>query len=164
MNLDQLREQLVVPFYLDMMSTNATEHGARLLPAIATAGRTATADDVVALLRDPWRATVMGAWYAVLHDDEEVAAVLLEAVSESEGSLTAPVLATAAILVSGRQALPALEAYMDRDIDCDWGAGGFVAAAIEYAGGSSARCQPSDVDRRDFSDLLALAERLRAMR
>src|SRR5207253_2103719 len=62
-NSDQQREQLVVPFYMEMMRENARSYGANLLPALVEAGRTTTPQDIVALLGDQWRTKVMGAWF-----------------------------------------------------------------------------------------------------
>ena len=81
------RIQFVQPFYLKMMRLRFIEYGADLLPAIIEAGREATPTDVVALLNDPWRASVMGAWFALLFDDEHVTESVLQALSSSSGSL-----------------------------------------------------------------------------
>jgi hypothetical protein len=50
----------VVPFYMKMMATNALANNDAFLRRIVRAGRSSSTGDVVALLRDPWRATVMG--------------------------------------------------------------------------------------------------------
>jgi hypothetical protein len=91
---DQRRDQLVAPFYLKMMRENARGNGARLLPALVEAGRTTMPQDIVALLGDEWRTRVMGAWFAVMHDNEEVTHAVLEAVRSSLRSLDSPPLAT----------------------------------------------------------------------
>lgn len=91
---DQRLDQLVAPFYLKMMRENARGYGPKLLPALVKVGRTTTPQDIVALLGDHWRTRVMGAWFAVMHDDEDVTNAVLAAVRSSLGSLDAPPLAT----------------------------------------------------------------------
>lgn len=161
--LPSARNQLIEPFYLKMMRTNALEHGSGLLPAIAEQGAELDAVDVIELLRDPWRSTVMGAWFALTHDDPRVNAAVLQALESSYGSLTSPPLAVAAVVLSGRDALPALVQYAAADDANEWGAGGFIAAAAEHVGGSVA-CDPSDLDRQHFDALHQLAQRLRELR
>jgi hypothetical protein len=157
-------DRLAEPFYLKMMRENARENGARLLPALVEAGRTTTPQDIVALLGDGWRAKVMGAWFAVMHDDDDVMYAVLEAVRSSLGSLDSPPLATAAVVLAGAQALPALQEYAARDAANGWGACGFAATAIEHVGGSCAACPPIEQDSTAFIELLALAARLRERR
>ena len=112
---------LVKPFYLKMMRLNAIQNGVALAPSIAAAGRHATVDDVVALLGDPWRATVMGAWLATLHDDEPaVADAVGAALGRSHGSLDAPPLVVAELVIAGEQAEPALAHYLQRDLQAQW--------------------------------------------
>ena len=161
---DQRRDQLVAPFYLKMMRDNARGSGARLLPALVKTGRTTTPQEVVALLRDEWRARVMGAWFAVMHDDEDVKYAVLEAVRSSLGSLDSPPLTTAAVVLADADALPALQEYAANDAENDWGACGFAAAAIEYVGGSCTACGSIERDSTAFTELLSLAARLREQR
>ena len=161
---DRQYDQLVAPFYLTMMRENARGHGATLLPALVNVGRTTTPQDIVALLGDHWRTKVMGAWFAVMHDDEEVTNAVLAAVRSSLGSLDSPPLATAATVLADAQALPALEEYAANDVTNHWGACGFVAAAIEHVDGSCAVCQPDDRARTALAEMLKLAAQLRARR
>jgi hypothetical protein len=157
-------DRFVGPFYLQMMRTNAVEHGPALLPALVAIGRTATAREVIALLRDPWRCSVMGAWFALLHDDAVVTTAVLDALAASGGSLDAPPLATSAAVLAGRDALPALEAYAVADRARDLGACGYVAATIEHLGGRTTACAPDDRDRLELQQLLDLASQIRAAR
>jgi hypothetical protein len=157
------RTDLVQPFYLKMMRSNALKNGAQLLPEIAEKGATLGAADVIALLQDPWRATVMGAWFALLQDDEAVTTAVLRALEASEGSLTSPPLAVVAVVLAENDALPALVAYAARDEEYARGACGFVAAAAAHLGGSVA-CTASEADSNDFNALLSLARRLRSLR
>jgi hypothetical protein len=136
---DQRLDQLMAPFYLKMMRGNARRYGSRLLPALVKVGRTTTPQDILALLGDHWRTRVMGAWFAVMHDDQEVTNAVLEAMRSSLGSLDAPPLATAAVILAEAQALPVLQAYAANDLANGWGACGFVAAAIEHVGGLAMR-------------------------
>ena len=147
-----------------MMRTNSVEYGGDLLGAIASTGRDATSSDVFMLLRDPWRCTVMGAWLAYVHPDPAVKEALRHALASSHGSLDAPLLATAAVVMLGADALGALEEYSDRDVAAGWGACGFVAAAIEHLGAVPANCASDDGDRQAFAAMLGLAKRLDSVR
>src|SRR5262249_20764453 len=156
--------KLIQPFYLQMMRLNALDDGLALLPAIVKRASTLDADDVVQLLSDDeWRFVVMGAWFALLRDEADVREAVLRGLEASLGSLTSPPLCIAAVVLAGRDALPALVQYAVADQARGYGACGFAAAAAEHLGGSVA-CEPSETDRNDFAALLAFAERLREMR
>jgi hypothetical protein len=154
-------DRLVMPFYLRMMAANALENDDAFLRRVVQVGRSASSGDVVALLRGPWRATVMGAWLAVFQRNQEVSAVVLEALRASLGRLTAPPLATVAVLLSGPSAIPALEAYLREDVENGWGSADFVAAALQRLGATMPNVQPTDAGHQEFSAMLHLAERLR---
>lgn len=162
MTEDERIDKLVLPFYMRMMATNALQNSEAFLRRIVQAGRSASTSDVVALLRDPWRATVMGAWLAIFHDDGEVREVVLEALRASLGSLTAPPLATVAVLLSGPSAIPALQAYMREDVENRWGSVDFVSAALHRLGSTIATPHPTDAGVQKFGAMLSLAERLQA--
>jgi hypothetical protein len=130
---DERLERLVTPFYLRMMRLNAVEHGDSLVAELAAAGDQATSDEVTWLLRSFWRERVAGAWLSLRHDDDPaVTAAVLEALRTSQGSLDAPPLATAAVVLAGSDALDALRQYVMADLAADWGAANFVAAAIRH--------------------------------
>lgn len=161
-----LYDRFVQPFYLEMMRTNAVQHGQTLASRIARVGRVARTDEVITLLHGFWRERVMGAWLAVLHDDDpEVQQAVLEALVTSHGSLDSPPLATAAVLLAGADALKSLEIYLANDRHYDWGSAGFFEAAIEHIREHQRRAGPDSAtseDRADFFALLSVAERLRA--
>lgn len=159
MNGDRVAK-LVTPFYLKMMRLNAVENGLEIAPSILAASRGVTVDDVVALLRDPWRATVMGAWFGALRDEEDVVDAVLSALAGSHGSLDAPPLAVTAVLIAGERAVPALTTYLQRDSSARWGAAGFVAAAVRHLGGLTG-VEPSTRDVDDFHAMLRVASMLR---
>jgi hypothetical protein len=69
-----------------------------------------------------------------------------------------------AVTLVGSRALDALEDYATQDIAHEWGACGFVAAAITHLGAVPGTCHPTDDDKADFEGLLAVAARLRAAR
>ena len=106
----------------------------------------------------------MGAWFALLHDEPAVRDAVLASLASSAGSLTSPPLAVVAVALTGERALEALERYATDDIAHEWGACGFVAAAISHLGGTTSACSPSDDDLADFAGLLEVAERLRTTR
>lgn len=157
-------DRLVTPFYLKLMRTNAAQYGEELEADLVAVGLAASAQEVVYLLRDPWRSTVMGAWFSLLHgDDADVRAELFRALARSHGSLDAPPLVTAATVLAGSDAVAAIEEYAARDAAGDWQASGFAGAAVEHLGGQPAN-GTTDGDRADFAALLALAHRVRAAR
>ncbi len=158
---DARLEQLVRPFYLQMMRLNALEHGEELADALCTTGRTVSSNEVVDLLGKFWRERVMGAWFSLLCGDvEKVLPALLRALDTSNGSLDSPALTVAAVVLGGSTAAPAIEHYLRRDVDAAWGAGGFAGAAAESLGSAVAAGFASDRDRADFAALLDFARRL----
>lgn len=160
---DERLAQLVTPFYLAMMRLNALESDESMLCAVAHAGREASPAEVVQLLRSAWRPRVMGAWYALLHDDPDIPGEVLASLASSEGSLTSPPLAVAAAVLTGAGSIGALERYAAIDVVREFGACGFVAAAIEHVGGTANACRPSADDLAHFDGLLHVAKRLRAI-
>jgi hypothetical protein len=104
-SIGELAARYVTPFYLHMMRVNAVQCGPALLDDIASVGADALASDVIGLLRLGWRERVMGAWYAVGVGGPDVTAAVLEALRTSGGSLDAPPLATAAVVLAGPAAL-----------------------------------------------------------
>lgn len=153
--------QFVNPFYLRMMRTNAVDHGAELLPALVEASRSASAEDVVALLLAPWRSTVMGAWLSVTRSEESVTDAVLAALVRSHGSLDAPPLAVAAVVLAGDRAILALTEYARRDLSEGWGAAAFIAAAIEHLGGGLADALAGAVEQEQFAEMLRIAHCVR---
>lgn len=103
---ERQHDQLVAPFYLKIMRENARRNGAQLLPALVKVGCTTTPEDIVALLDDHWRTRVTGAWFAVMHDDEEVTKAVLAGVRSSLGSLDSPPLAQLPSYWRARKPLP----------------------------------------------------------
>lgn len=155
-------EQLVSPFYLKMMRLNAIEYGDELAAAMSKASRSVGAAEVIDLLGQFWRERVMGAWFSLLcTDDDTVLPAVLRALTTSNGSLDAPPLTVAAVVLGGAESLPAIELYVERDVEADWGASGFGVAAIERLGGSTTTAIASDEDRAALAALLELARRLR---
>ncbi|MGC5017107.1 hypothetical protein [Micromonospora sp. DT47] len=156
----------VVPFYLDMMGTNALRYGLPSLAAVAEVSRAATPSDVIALLYDSWRPRVMGAWYSVGVGGPEVTAAVLHALATSRGALDAPPLATAAVVLAGPEAVEALEQYFAADQAKGWGASGVIAAAADHVRlhhhVATSLPLPTDADRDTFTALIDIARRLQA--
>ena len=154
-------DRFVAPFYLAMMGTNAIEHAeADLLRRVVAAGRDASAADVVWLLRGAWRPRVMGAWFSLLHDSDAVTRAVLQSLETSAGSLTAPPLAVAGVLLAKHEAQGALAGYVAQDVLHDWGSAAFVSAAIEHLGGR-APVELSERDRSSFERLHAIGKAVR---
>jgi hypothetical protein len=158
-SLDEAR--LVAPFYLRMMGTNAIQYADdELLHSVAAVGRDASVVDVVWLLRGEWRPRVMGAWFSLLQDSDAVTRAVLQSLETSAGSLTAPPLAVAAVLLAKHEAQSSLTQYLAQDVLHDWGSAAFVGAAIEHVGGR-APMELSDRDRSGFEQLHEVGKALR---
>jgi len=156
-----VEDRFVAPFYLAMMGTNAIEHAdADLLRRVVAVGRDASVRDVVWLLRGEWRPRVMGAWFSLLHDGEAVTRAVLQALETSRGSLTAPPLAVAAVLLADHEAESALAAYVAEDVLHGWGAAAFVSAAMDHLG-LRVPMELSHGHRSDFQQMHAIAKAVR---
>jgi hypothetical protein len=108
---------------------------------------------------------VMGAWFALLLDDHSVTDAVLQALSTSHGSLDAPPLAAAAVILGGAWALAALETYYAADLANEWGAAGIAAAAIDQLRRiqhlESSVPPPGAHAIQSFAKLIEVAEALR---
>ena len=85
---------------------------------------------------------------------------LLPSLETSLGTLTAPALATAAVLLAEDRALPSLRIYATQDALRQYGAGGFIAAAIEHLGADWEQVQPAERDRDDLVKMLGVGRQL----
>ena len=150
---------LVLPFYLSMMRTNATAVDERLWDDLVVVGRTATVDDVLWLLRvGAWRPVVMGAWLSLRFDRGQVGAAVSHALQESEGSLTAPPLAVAAVTILGEDAVTPLRQSKARS---DEPSVPILDAALKALGSDEAR-EVNEQNRVVFAEMVAVGKRLRA--
>lgn len=145
------------------MRLNVLTDGSELLDAVVATGRTVTTTEVLELLGNFWRERVMGAWFSLCCEDTtEVLPALLHALATSNGSLDSPPLVVAAVLLGGSDAMSTIDLYARRDVEAQWGACGFAAAAIGYLGGATVACSASDRDRTDFASLLGFGRALRS--
>jgi hypothetical protein len=87
-------------------------------------------------------------------------AALLESLETSWGTLTAPPLAIVALHGLGAKAVPALEAYLRRDVEHQLGSAAFTAAVLERLGSVPADVAVNDQDRRAVDGMLTVARRL----
>jgi Family of unknown function (DUF6000) len=157
------RAALVDPYYLAMMQLNGLDADESLLRTLAASGRTTSSAEVAALLGDAWRERVMGAWFALFHDERDVGEALARSLETAAGSLAAPPLAVAAVRVLGAGACDPLARYAAEDAAHAWGACGFAAAALTHLGSDTAACPPTAEDRHAFAGLLAVAHTLASM-
>jgi hypothetical protein len=153
--------RFVQPFYLDMMRTNAAEGGATHLAALRGLAREVTDDIVIDLLRDPWRSTVMGAWFSMTRDSPAVRREVGRALAMSDGTLTSPPLTVAAVVLEGESAAPLLWAHRRLDQAHSFGGTQFIDAALTHVTGTSADPDLADTERAVFEGMLRLALQLR---
>ncbi|MBD5784687.1 hypothetical protein IF650_00710 [Cellulosimicrobium terreum] len=160
--MNAVEERLVQPFYLSMMGLNALDSTGEHWESLVAAGRTATVDDVTRLFaQGDWRAVVMGTWFSLGCDRDDVGATILTALDACAGSLTAPPLAVVASRLVGPDALPQLNAYLERDLAQGYGSASFVAAAVQDLEGYPA-VDVQDRDRDRLRGMLDVADRLAA--
>jgi hypothetical protein len=160
--MNEIESTFVKPFYLKMMGLNALRTADDLWVDLVAAGRTVTMREVSWMLRaGQWRPVVMGAWFSVAVAVEQVRDDLTAAMSQSQGSLTAPPLAAAATVVAGKAAVPAMNTYIEfmtasafRD-----GSENVVAAAVEHLDAETS-VVPTDEGRRAFRGIHDVATRL----
>ena len=159
--LEADKERLVVPFYLQMMRTNAVGDGDELADEIAVLAHEISVGDVLELLRSDWRPRVMGAWFAAARDEIEIGDGVLASLDTCYGSLTSPPLVTAALVHGRPKTREHLNSYVERDMANEWGAANFALAAIEHLDGKATQGIVADTDRGALSAMLNLASRLR---
>lgn len=156
--LTDLERRYVQPFYLTMMGLNAL-CGEVPFDTLRDAARQLTDDDVTLLLNSAWRPRVMGAWFASGRGGR-LETALLRSLETSGGSLTAPPLATVAVRELGARAVPSLRAYLQRDLEHEWGSASFAAAALERLGAVQGDVAAGDRDRSGLDHMLTVACRL----
>ncbi|MCU1420927.1 MAG: hypothetical protein JWN36_578 [Microbacteriaceae bacterium] len=153
----RMRETYVLPFYQQL-----PRNSAELIPSIAAVGRNAPLGDILELLGSGWRPRQVGAWLSLVRDEPEILPAVLESLRTSLGSLTAPELAVAAVLLGGERAVSALLAYQTAEDERNYGTVGAVSAALEYVGAVSRRGPATESDRAQFAEYLEVAEQIRA--
>jgi len=134
---------------------------AELVPSVAAVGRGAPFQDIVEMLRSPWRTRQVAAWFSVVRDEPEILPAVLGSLRTSFGSLTAPALAAAAVLLGGERAIPALLDYQAAETERNFAVSGAVSAALEYVGATSPRGAASDSARSEFRRHLDVANEIR---
>jgi hypothetical protein len=158
--LTDLERRCVLPFYRRMMGLNALSDVVSF-DTLRSVARETTDDEVAGLVASGWRPRVMGAWLACGRTGH-LEAALLRSLETSGGTLTAPPLATVALHGLGAKAVPALEAYLRRDIERQLGSAAFTGAVLERVGIVPAGIAVSDRDRRAVDGMLTVAHRLAA--
>jgi hypothetical protein len=153
----RLRESYVLPFYMQLPT-----HSAELVPSVAATGREAPLADILELLGSDWRPRQVGAWFAIVRDEPEVLPAVLESLRTSRGSLTAPELAVAAIVLCGEEAIPALLDYQTAETERNFGRCGEISAARELLGARSPLGPASDEERARFARYLRVATDLQS--
>ena len=141
-----------------MMGLNALSHDIPF-DVLREVARGAADQEIAELLASGWRPRVMGAWLASGRA-RRLEAPLLRSLETSAGSLTAPPLATVALHDLGAKAVPALEAYLRRDLEHEWGSASYVAAVLERLAAAPVGVAMDDRDRSAVDGMLMVARRL----
>lgn len=128
---DDLRDEYVIPFYLDLMEHNGLNVGAELLLAVQERAEELSTASIERLLLASWRPRVMGAWYSVASPQVVLVDAVHESLRTSQGRLTAPPLMTAVLCYAGEDGLAAIVDYAREDIEHHWGADGVARAAAQ---------------------------------
>lgn len=123
------RMNLVAPYYLKLMGTGILGVDEKLVVDVGRRGRRATDDDVRLMLAGTWRPLVMGAWYAIAHEDAEFSEPIHDALETCLGHLTSPALIAAVIFYPSKRTLPLLADYAATDRLKSWGAADLADAA-----------------------------------
>ncbi|WP_159502058.1 hypothetical protein [Microbacterium sp. 18062] len=127
--------------------------------------RAASDDTVLRMLAtDRWRERKTGAWLAVGRGTPPLADAVLESLRTSQGNLTSPSLATAAITLCGDRAVPSLLEYGRADVANTWYGVGFISAALAHLGEPSPFPHPTEHDVAGFARHLEIAEAVVALR
>ncbi len=154
--------KLVAPFYLQMTGSRVTEESVALMPHVARVGRRIRHEDVVSLLRGPWRESSMGAWYSLFHDPAVIGDEVLDSLRKSGGTLNACALMVAAVELVGVEAAPSIEVYAENDRANRWGGQAFATAALQHLGKLPVRSAPTNEDCSNFVAQLDFARKLRS--
>ena len=119
----------VSPFYLKLMGFGAADVDHDLAAKVRNRGRKLSGADVSHLLQMHWRPQVMGAWYAIAARDPLLSTAVHDSLETSLGHLTSPPLITAALAYPNDRTTALLHDYIQTDLEQQWGAAGFAAAA-----------------------------------
>ena len=165
--MNELEQRAVAPFYLKLTGLNAVRRNGGAQASddtqraeLVVAGRTVDLFDAKWLLNvGAWRPVVMGAWFSLQFDKAEIGTELRQAMRSSAGSLTAPPLATACVLLLGSESLPDLDHYASTDPGSD-GSAQFVGAAMQFLGATPPIELFDDSQHARVLEMLRYARRL----
>lgn len=120
----------MTPFYLKLMGFRAADADDDLTAKVRKRSRKLSTADVTQLLQMHWRPRAMGAWYAIAVQDPSLSAAIHDSLETSLGNLTSPPLITAALAYPNERTAALLSDYIETDLQQQWGAAGFAAAAL----------------------------------
>ncbi|WP_253873743.1 DUF6000 family protein [Promicromonospora umidemergens] len=158
----RIDRRFVVPFYFQMSGANSTAYLPRVERSLVRASAKVTADEVQWLLSTgDWRRMAMGAWFALAVPREEGHEAVLVGMAGSNRDDSALPLAAVSALLTGPDAIGAMETYLDRIVDVPRRDQSFeiVAAAIAHLGGAPPVTPPTWATEA-FEELLAVAQDL----
>ncbi|MGD8202440.1 DUF6000 family protein [Ornithinimicrobium sp. W1679] len=134
---DQNMAEYVHPYYLSLMSFNATRAEPSMLEEVRVKARKLSQQESAMLLGMHWRARVMGAWYATAINSSALAPHIHESLETSLGHLTSPPLIIAAVRLPTARTAELLDDYGRTDETHQWGAAPFAKAASAWLMGRS---------------------------
>ncbi|MFM9918330.1 hypothetical protein [Lacisediminihabitans sp. H27-G8] len=129
--IEKVRREYTAPFYLKFR-----RDGLSLAPKIVELAHAASEAQVLFMLEtEEWRSRKMGALFALARKAPSIHKAVLRSLETSQGTLTAPELSSAAIVLHGNEALPSLVMYESNAIARNLGGFDITAAAIHHLGG-----------------------------
>jgi len=149
------------PFYMNWMGENPTfrDEAIAQIAELRSHAFELELSDVETMLGMQWRVQVVGAWYAIARADSRLSEAVHSGLAHCYGSLTAPALATAALIYPNDTTVAVLRAYQDRDTANHYGADGLISAALR-ALDPEPTPDPRTDDDDTMSRLLEIAEAL----
>ncbi len=137
----------LLPYYLCWMGIGGQRDEARrLVPEVRERAAELSLEDIAEMTQMNWRMQVMGIWYAVARNDEQLSRPLHRAFDVCFGTLTAPALTAAVLTYPDTTTEAVLGAYRDRDLRHGYGSAGVVDAALRRLGSELAPAEATPED------------------
>lgn len=153
--------RFIRPFYMNWMRANPKFRDEAIAQIAELRNRAFELEvsDIETMLVMQWRVQVVGAWYAIARSDSRLSEAVHRGLAHCYGTLTAPALATAALIYRNDTTAVVLRAYQERDAANQYGADGLIGAALRALAPEPTR-DPRTDDDDTMSRLLEIAEEL----